>query len=458
MTNLRITLSLAALLAAGACGGNFDGADDPDLDAAVFDLVQTDRVSQPSAGETQASVDLDAGFQEALQAAVLSSRSLESAVREFREAVAGIDVAASGRRPQITASGTAGGIAEGSRDNVQTALGASLDTSLRQLIYDGGETGANIDAASARAYAARAGISARGNEVGQAAATAWIDLWQQTTHLALSRERLAEVRPLLERIERLIEGGMVDRAALAGAQRQILDVELEEERLQAARDNARNRFERYFGEAPGSVAAPPSLFARSELESMRGLWPEAPELVAAAAQLVAAQRDVDAAAAQRRPRVSLSAGVNAPLSDQDDAQLTTGLFFEHTLGDGGRRKAEIEAREERLAARQSDFDDTRDEARSDFETALSQYSSLVSSLSVLEDQLEVLDLERETLRSQLASGQSSVRDLVEAEILYYRAQARRIELRAEQNRIEVTLGARTGALLPRLGIEPDGLL
>lgn len=459
MMRSRICLPLTALLAVSACGGSYSGADDPELDADVLALVQTDSVSQPSdQEEVDGRVALDAGFNEALRSAVLSSRSLESAVREFREAAAGIDVASSARRPQITGSATAGGIAEGSRDDVRTNLGASLDTSLRQLIYDGGETSANIDAASARAYAARAGISARGNEVGQAAATAWIDLWQHSTHLALLQERLREVRPLLDRIERLIAGGMVDRAALAGAERQILDIELEEERLQASRDDARNRFERYFGEAPNTVSAPPSLFARADLENMRELWPEAPELVASAAELVAAQRDVDAAAAQRRPRISLSTGVNAPLSDQDDAQVTTGLFLEHTFGDGGRRRAEIEAREERLAARQSDFDDARDEARSDFESALSQYSSLVSSLAVLEEQIEVLDVERETLRSQLASGQSSVRDLVESEILYYRALARQIELRAQRSRIEVMLGSRTGALLPRLGIEPESLL
>lgn len=385
---------------------------------------------------------------------MLSNSGYAAATRAFGESMAGIDIASSAQRPQITASATAGGIAEGARSNTRTRLGASLDTSLRQLIYDGGETSANIDAAAARAYAARAGISARGNEIGQAAATAWIDLWQHSTHLALLQERLAAVRPLLERIERLIAGGMVDRAALAGAQRQILDVELEEERLQAELDDARNRFERYFGAAPTSIAAPPSMFARADLENMRTLWPEAPELVAAAAQLVAAQRDVDAAMAQRRPRVSLSTGVNTPLSDQDDPQLTAGLFLEYTFGDGGRRKAEIEAREERLAARQSEFDDARDAARSDFETALSRYNSLLSSQRVLKEQIEVLDVERETLRSQLSSGQSSVRDVVESEILYYRALAREIQQRAERARIEYTLGGRTGALLPRLGIEP----
>lgn len=47
MMTLRISLSLAALLAAGACGGSFSGADDPDLDAAVTDLVRTDTVAQP---------------------------------------------------------------------------------------------------------------------------------------------------------------------------------------------------------------------------------------------------------------------------------------------------------------------------------------------------------------------------------------------------------------------------
>jgi hypothetical protein len=47
---------------------------------------------------------------------------------------------------------------------------------------------------------------------------------------------------------------------------------------------------------------------------------------------------------------------------------------------------------------------------------------------------------------------------VEAEIRNYRAEARRLQLIAEQRTIEIELGAVTGRLMEKLNLDVEGLL
>lgn len=429
-----------------------------ELDTTVAAMTRSD-VTRPPGEEDVArqSVDLSQGYREALRTAVLENPEFIASVRRYKGADAGIRVVQSAMRPQFSTSLTAGGITERGRSGVTTAAGA--DVTLSQLIFDGGQTRADIAGATAEAYAARANIAVAGNEVGQAAAQAWIDLWQVNAQIALLNERISEVSPLIERIERLIASGIVDRASLAAAQRQFLDLKLEEERFQSELSTARDRFNRYYGDRPRSIPAPKRLFTNSEISGMSNSWQDSPALIAAAAELIAAERAVDAAEAQLRPRVNLRAGVNSPLQSSSNREnATLGINLEHVFGDGGRRKAEIERRTEQLQAGRSAFEDTKESTLVEVENVLADHQSLRETISILESQIRELDTERNTLRSQITSGQADIRQIVETEVIYYRARARLIGVRGELTSLEVIMASLTGQLIDKLAIDVDALL
>jgi outer membrane protein TolC len=75
-----------------------------------------------------------------------------------------------------------------------------------------------------------------------------------------------------------------------------------------------------------------------------------------------------------------------------------------------------------------------------------QIESIERSLPLLEQQLKLGQSEAETSRSQLLTGQSNLRQLVEAEIAMYRTQDQQIALQAERNALLLTVAARTGSL------------
>lgn len=445
----------SALVFLAGCMGDVPTSEE--LDASVTAMTREDVTQVSSDGEADSkTVKLDQGYSSALRTAILENQKLSSAIRRYREAGAEIQVSKSDARPQLTASATAGGITEGNNSDMTT--GAASNISLSQLIFDGGATRANIAGATAQAYAARANVAASGNEVGRDAAMAWIDLWQANAQQALLQKRLREVSPTIERIERLISNGIVDRASLAAAQRHFLDLKLEEERQRAALRDARERFNRYYGDRPSSVAAPQRLFSNSDVAQMAKAWQDSPALISAASELIVAERALDAARAKTRPTVRLRAGVNSPISSTDDTEGNVGLVLEHTFGDGGRRKANIDRLDNQLQAKRAAFEDAKSQARVEVETALSQHRSLRSTISVLQSQIEALDTERKTLRSQISSGQAQLRQLVESEVLHYRAQARLIQIRGELSKLEIILASQTGALTRKLNIDIDTLL
>ena len=84
---------------------------------------------------------------------------------------------------------------------------------------------------------------------------------------------------------------------------------------------------------------------------------------------------------------------------------------------------------------------------------MTRLSSIERVMPLLADKLRLSRLEAETSRSQMLTGQSNLRQLVEAEIAIYRAQDEQIAMQAEQQTLLLTIAARTGALSLLVGLQ-----
>lgn len=442
--------AISLLVILGACTAD-EARTDAEMASMVAEMTRSNVMGLENERPVQQSENLTINT---LRRTVTENQAFAAAVSRYREAQANIGIAQSGRMPQISGSLTSGGIVEGSASNV--GAGANLD--LVQTLFDGGETAASIDAASARAFGAKAAIDVTGNDVGRAATIAWIDVWQYTSRLDLLNARVSELEPWIGRIEQLIASGIANRSILNEVERQVLDIRLEEESLRAALLASQERFERYFGFRPNRVDTPPRLFSESEVIALRSLWQDAPALAAAAAELVAAENDVSIATATNRPNIGVRVGVDSPLSETSDPSVSAGVVVQYTFYDGGQRAARITSREERLQSLRGDFEDTKRASLAELEAGIAEYQSTMSSLALLDQQIAVSRAERADLETQLGSGQSSVQQVVEAQIRTYQAEARRFALIAAERTLEVELGGQTGRLLSKLQIDVDSLL
>jgi outer membrane protein, adhesin transport system len=397
------------------------------------------------------SIVLSKGLANALRTAVSTNEGYLAALALETEALDEIGVVASGLRPQVTGSANIGGIRE-TDTNAATTTGVAARLNLSQLVYDGGALGSAINRTTAIALSAQAGRLTQGNEIALRAAQAWIDLWQYSERLRLMQTRTSEMDTLVEQIERMANNGMLDKALLQNAQSQIVDIKLEESLLIAGQAEARVLFQQFFKSKQTNVSKPNDLFSVADARSLVQEWQSAPDLQRQAAELLAAQAAVGEVESTFMPRAQLQAGALSPMKNGESTDLTLGLSLEYNFNDGGRRNKQLEAAKARVLAIDAQLGYSQRGLEAELQAGLTKLDSIERAMPMLTNKLRLSHLEAKTSRSQMQTGQSNLRELVEAEIMIYRAQDKQIAMHAERQILLLTIAARQGALSQIIGL------
>lgn len=404
-----------------------------------------------ASAEAAEPVSLSEGFASALARAVETNAGYRAAMAQEREAASRVGVAESVRWPQLSVDANLGGLREFDPAE-DTMTGISGGISLSQLIYDGGESVAAINRATAEALGARAERVSQANALALELAHAWIDVWQFDQRVRLLHSRTLEMETMVGQMERMAANGFVDRAALDSARRQIVDVRLEETRLQADLADAQVRFRQHFRQSPGQLRRPSEIVTPAAARAQAGAWQNAPSLEARAASVIAARHGVEEAEAAFRPRFRLQTGLRTPMDTADPASGNLGLGFDYSLLDGGRRVSQLEAAIARRAAVEEQLQEARTTLEAELAAALERLAGIERSMPLVAEQIRLSASEAETSRSQITTGQSTLRQLVEAEVENYRARDRQIAMQAERQILLLTIAARTGELGRLIGL------
>ena len=421
-----------------------------DMRTTVEERLTTYVSEAPGAGGEP--IALTYGLAPALRAAVSTNAAYLGALALEAEALGQVGVVASARRPQLTGNANIGGIRE-TGSNADTTTGVAGGVNLSQLVYDGGASASAMNRSTALALSAQAGRVAQGNKIALSAAQAWINMWQYSERLRLMRTRTSELDMLVEQIERMASNGMLDKASQENAQRQIVDIKLEESRLIAGQAEAQVLFQRFFNLKPSNVPKPSDLVSAAQARSFAKDWQTAPGLQRQAAELLAAQAAVGEARSAFKPRARLQAGALSPLARGESTDLTVGLSLEYSFSDGGRRKKQLEASEARVAATGAQLSDAQRGLEAELQAGLTRLASIERAMPLLADKLRLSRSEAKTSRSQMLTGQSNLRQLVDAEIEIYRAQDQQIAMQAERQTLLLTIAASTGALFGLVGLQ-----
>lgn len=446
--NLRIIVALIVVLFSAACSES--PAKTEALDEEIVKTLSASKVSFDQTSADADPVDIKAGFAAAVLEALERNDGYRAALKFEAETAAAIGVALSGRRPQITANTTLGAIYEGDPISDQTA-GIAGGITLSQLIYDGGATDGSIDRATAQAVASRSERLERENAIALEAARAWVDLWQYQNRIAWLDNKTNEMDAVVLQIQRMATNGMIDRAALDSAKRQIVDVALERATLVAQLDDAKSRFRRYFGASPASVSKPKPIMTGKTARLRAADWKTAPRLRRSSAELIAAKAAEAEAEAEFKPKVSLQTGFMSPMNSDDATDVTAGFRVEHTFGDGGRRQSLLNAAKARVDALDAKLADEQQDTSAQMRAAIDRLKSIERSMPLLKDKIRLSASEAKTARSQIATGQSNLRQLVEAEIENYRSRDSEIQMEAELRLLLLEIAARAGTLTQLIG-------
>ena len=334
----------------------------------------------------------------------------------------------------------------------KTTSGAAGSATLSQLVYDGGASEGAIDRATAAALAAQAGRLERGNTIALDAARAWADYWMATERWALLQRKTGDLADLMDQVDRMAANGMIDLAAVQRARGQNLDIQLERTGLDAARAEAAVRFEQYFQQVPQKVGRPVEIVSVQMARARAADWKSAPALKRTLAELFAAQGAAEEAHSAFRPRVSLQAGVTSPMDQASTTDVSAGFRLQYVFGDGGRRKAQLEAAKKRVEALEAQVTDAQRISKAEMDGALVRLDALERSMPLVAQKIKLTKSEAEIARSQIATGQANLQQLISAEIENYRACDKQIQMQAERLAVLLSVAGRTGYLAELIGL------
>jgi adhesin transport system outer membrane protein len=448
---MKSKLAFFSAITLSIVGCGISPAERSDVREDINEYLHVDLLSTAS-DDPVAATDISDGYAPNLRAAVMRHQTYLSAFALEREALSQVGVAQSLRKPQVDANASIGAARDFGGDPA-TSSGVAGGISLSQLIYDGGGSASAINRATALAFSAQADRVSQSNELALGAARAWIDFWQYSERLRLLNLRVSEMSMLEDQIERMANNGLLDRASLDGARRQIVEIDLEEARMRNGQAEAAISFRRFFEFAPTELSHPQDLLSSSQARAIAKDWRNAPSLQRKAAEVFAAKAAVAEAEAAFRPSARVRAGGRSPTSDAQSTDLTLGMSLEYTWGDGGRRRSQLESAQFRYDATLAQLTDAQKALQADIDAMLIRLSAIDSSIPLLQEKLALSLSEAETSRSQLMTGQANLRQLVEAEIEIYRAQDEQIAMRAERQILLLTIAARAGALAGLIGLQ-----
>ncbi len=230
---------------------------------------------------------------------------------QLRSLDEGVAVARAAGRPQL--AGTAGI----NQDLMQTGGGAgrnvSAGVSVSYPLFNGGRVRNSIRAADERVLAGRANLKATEGDVFTEAVGAYMDVIRDRSIVTLNQNQVRVLETNLQATRDRFEVGDLTRTDVAQSEARLAlaqsNLALAEGRLDGSEENYR----RVIGELPDELAPPPPLppLPATAEEAMEIALANNSDLVAIAAQIRAAGRDVSVARADRLPTVSANGTADA---------------------------------------------------------------------------------------------------------------------------------------------------
>lgn len=411
------------------------------------------RVSVEADRPRSLSVEFSGVFERDVAGAVRAWPDYLAAQSAAIEAQSLIMVSQAARKPQIRANSNFGRLTEaGTGIATSTTDGASASLTMSQIIYDGGASLAAIDGAQAAAYAAEIETRIVANTAAYEAGIAWIDIQTIRERQSTLSTVINKANEMLGQIDTLVASGMVDKSASTSGDIAVRNLELEKLQLETIHQEALARYTKHFGAPPAGLKQAPRLLTESDIARIKEDWATSPNLLQSATGILIAKQELLAAQGREKPTIGLSSGINSPMSRTDQSSYALGFEVNWIIGDGGRRQADTAAKAARLESATQALASLNLQAKSQLDTALSQRETLLKSLTILTAQNRASSNEIKVLLSQLAIGQTTVRQLIDAEVGAYRTADRQIAAKAELVKLELKMLATSGLLSQKLGL------
>lgn len=340
------------------------------------------------AGLTAPTADAQS-LNEALAKAYSDNPTLQARRAQLRAVDEGVPQALSGWRPSVELSGSVGG--QRTRQNFEprkdTRTTRALQLEIRQNLYNGGSTEANVAAAEADVLAERARLLSTEQTVLFDTVAAYMDVVRDQAVLALNEQNERRLQRQLEATRDRFEVGEVTRTDVAQAESRLSRASSDRIRAAGNLEVSRAAYERVVGVPPGELEQPVGLveLPTNRAEAIDLASARNPDVSATIYDRRSALRAIDSQFGDMLPDLDLvgAASHNRKTFSTDSEQNSLSLRAELTVPIYQQGFESSQVREAKQRARQA-LDAIEEARRSATEDATSAWETYRSNLAEIE--------------------------------------------------------------------------
>ncbi|MCC7274878.1 MAG: TolC family outer membrane protein [Alphaproteobacteria bacterium] len=399
-------------------------------------------------------------LEESLANTYLTNPQLQAERARLRATDEQVPQALSGWRPQVTASAGYGIAREhttvpGFRQTEHlNPLSGSVTVS--QPLYRGGRTVANTERALFTVQAQRAQVFVVEQQVLQATAQAYMNLYRNMAVVQLNANNIEVLKRQLEAAQDRFRVGEVTRTDVAQAESRLARAVADKREADGNVEAAKATFERIVGLSPIDLSFPkrvPKTPATRD-DATRLAQDNNPQIVAARFNELAARSNVRSVTGELLPTVTLEGSFSYNDEQSNKNQKTN---FGQVLGrvsvplyEAGSTYSRVREAKQTAGQRRIDIETNR---RSIVEQASSSWDTLVSArarIEALRENIRAASIALDGVQQEAAVGSRTVLDILDAEQELFNARVNLVSSQRDEIVGVYTLTAATGRLTARL--------
>ncbi|MFL5337901.1 MAG: TolC family outer membrane protein [Geminicoccaceae bacterium] len=382
-----------------------------------------------------------ASLRDALVTTYLTSPRLEAGRSELRQVDETVPQALAGYRPSLFVNGDLTGERSTVREQrqvfEQNRAGKSVNLTLRQNLYAGGGTQAQVSRAENQVQAQRSRLYGLEQQVLLDAVDAYTAAYRDQAVLDLALNNEERLKRQLEATRDRFDVGEVARTDVAQAEARLSRARADVEQAKADLASSRAAYQRVVGEEPTKLEEPKVLAELPKTEDeTRAFAAQNPDIVAATFDLYAARDNVDVAFSDLLPSLDLRGEVQ--YADEPTAQVEwgrtglLGLTLSIPLYQGGGEYSRV--RQNRQVVRQR-RDELETAHRSVQELVTSSWERLLAATAAIDAfraEVRANQIALEGVQQEALVGARTVLDVLDAEQELFTSQVNLVRASREE--------------------------
>ena len=394
-------------------------------------------------GEQSANVDVEAGFKNAIIAAIAADPGIIAGREKLNSAKAGTRVVEGKREFQVS-----GAVYGGIEDVTDQTSGIALVLSANRLIFDGGQIENEILAKQYSAESLEHSLAAQIDNRALELATLWVDLERYRDLHSRIESRLGVLDPLISQLEKVAESGLGDVTQVSAAQRTVSAIRVRQTEVFDNYENAKLRFLNSFGSLPVDSAFDESLTLEAKsTEISDEMVRKAPALLAAYSDYLSAEASLAAIKAKESFNFGFESRLTRPLGGSGyDSDESIGFVARKTFYVGDTLESQITQAEAIARNMHANVVLVLREGTRKVKSAQQMVISMQSAIELARENAKVTADEIRYLKQQLVIGGSTLDSVLSAEARLYEAEAQEINFMAELRKAHLIILASLGLL------------